>query len=398
MSDSSQTARIQAVTDTVADLYNTYPFPPEPLTDDAPPGYNWRWSWSAAYNFCAGRISDRPNLRILDAGCGTGCSTEYLVALNPGAEITAIDISPGALEVAKERCQRSVNGGATFKHLSLFDADQLEGEFDLINSVGVLHHTADPARGLKALADKLAPGGIMHIFVYGELGRWEITLMQEAIALLQGDKRGDFKDGVAIGRQIFAALPETNRLRKREEERWALENGRDECFADMYVHPQEIDFNVRTLFDWIDGSGLDFVGFSNPSIWSLETLVSQNPEILDRAAGLNERDRYRLIELLNPAAMTHFEFFLSKGKLTPPNWQDDAVLNAAKATRSSCMDGWPSPTVFNFEYQVVKLSESAVAFLTAADGEQTIANLVQSTGITLAEIRDLQAKQLVWLG
>jgi SAM-dependent methyltransferase len=199
MSDSSQTARIQAVTNTVADLYNTYPFPPEPLTDDAPPGYNWRWSWDAAYNFCAGTICDRPSLRILDAGCGTGCSTEYLVALNPGAEITAIDISPGALEVAKERCQRSVNGGATFKHLSLFDADQLEGEFDLINSVGVLHHTADPARGLKALADKLAPGGIMHIFVYGELGRWEITLMQEAIALLQGDKRGDFKDGVAIG-------------------------------------------------------------------------------------------------------------------------------------------------------------------------------------------------------
>jgi hypothetical protein len=150
----------------------------------------------------------------------------------------------------------------------------------------------------------------------------------------------------------------------------------------MYVHPQEIDFNVRTLFDWIDGSGLDFVGFSNPSIWSLETLVSQNPEILDRAAGLNERDRYRLIELLNPAAMTHFEFFLSKGKLTPPNWQDDSVLNAAKATRSSCMDGWPSPTVFNFEYQVVKLSEAAVDFLTAADGEQTIANLVQSTGFT----------------
>jgi SAM-dependent methyltransferase len=398
MSDSSQTARIQAVTDTVADLYNTYPFPPEPLTDEAPPGYNWRWSWSAAYNFCAGKLSDRPSLRILDAGCGTGCSTEYLVALNPGAEITAIDISPGALEVAKERCQRSVNGGATFKHLSLFDADQLEGEFDLINSVGVLHHTADPARGLKALADKLAPGGIMHIFVYGELGRWEITLMQEAIALLQGDKRGDFKDGVAIGRQIFAALPETNRLRKREEERWSLENGRDECFADMYVHPQEIDFNVRTLFDWIDGSGLDFVGFSNPSIWSLETLVSQNPEILDRAAGLNERDRYRLIELLNPSAMTHFEFFLSKGKLPSPNWQDDSVLNAAKATRSSCMDGWPSPTVFNFEYQVVKLSEAAVAFLTAADGEQTIANLVQSTGITLEEVRDLQAKQLVWLG
>jgi 2-polyprenyl-3-methyl-5-hydroxy-6-metoxy-1,4-benzoquinol methylase len=397
MSDSQSKNRIQTVTNTVAELYNTYPFPPEPLTDEPPPGYNWRWSWNAAYNFCAGKLSDRTAVRILDAGCGTGCSTEYLVALNPGAEITAIDISPGALAVAKERCQRSVNGGATFKHLSLFDADQLEGEFDLINSVGVLHHTADPARGLKALADKLAPGGIMHIFVYGELGRQEITMMQEAIALLQGDQRGDFKDGVAIGRQIFASLPESNRLRKREEERWSLENGRDECFADMYVHPQEIDFNVRTLFEWIDGSGLAFVGFSNPSVWSLENLVSQNSEILDRAAQLSERDRYRLTELLNPSAMTHFEFFLSKGKLNPPNWQDDDVLSAAKATRSSCMDGWPSPTLFNFEYQVIKLSDAMLAFLTAADGTKTISELTESTGITLDEVRDLQLKQMVWL-
>jgi SAM-dependent methyltransferase len=397
MSDPTPTSRLDAVTDTVASLYNTYPFPPEPITDEPPPGYNWRWSWPAAYNFCAGKRSDNPAPRILDAGCGTGCSTEYLIALNPGAEITAIDISPGALEVAKERCQRSVNGGANFQHLSLFDADQLPGEFDLINSVGVLHHTADPARGLKALANKLAPGGIMHIFVYGELGRWEISLMQEAIGLLQGPKKGDFKDGVAIGRQIFAALPETNRLRKREEERWSMENGRDECFADMYVHPQEIDYNVKTLFELIDSSGLDFVGFSNPLVWRLENLVGSNPEILERAANLNERERYRLIELLNPSVMTHYEFFLSKGKLSCPNWSDDAVLSQATALRSTCMDGWPNKTMFNFEYQIVKLSEAALIFLSNADGVQTVADLVKATGLSLDEVRDLRDQQLVWL-
>jgi SAM-dependent methyltransferase len=273
----------------------------------------------------------------------------------------------------------------------------LPGEFDLINSVGVLHHTADPARGLKALANKLAPGGIMHIFVYGELGRWEISLMQEAIGLLQGPKKGDFKDGVAIGRQIFAALPETNRLRKREEERWSMENGRDECFADMYVHPQEIDYNVKTLFELIDSSGLDFVGFSNPLVWRLENLVGSNPEILERAASLNERERYRLIELLNPSVMTHYEFFLSKGKLSCPNWSDDAVLSQATALRSTCMDGWPNKTMFNFEYQIVKLSEAALIFLSNADGLQTVGDLVKATGLSLDQVRDLRAQQLVWL-
>ncbi len=35
-----------------------------------------------------------------------------------------------------------------------------------------------------------------------------------AIALLQNDKRGDYRDGVQVDRQIFAFLPENNRIVK----------------------------------------------------------------------------------------------------------------------------------------------------------------------------------------
>ena len=52
--------------------------------------------------------------------------------------------------------------------------------------MGVLHHLPDPVKGLRALAERLNEGGIMHIFVYSALGRREIMLMQEALALLQG--------------------------------------------------------------------------------------------------------------------------------------------------------------------------------------------------------------------
>lgn len=83
----------QAVNNAVAQLYNTYPFPPDPLTDDTPPGYNWRWNWVTAYNFCTGRKPPRLDIRILDAGCGTGSGTDYLIHLNPEAEIVAVDIS-----------------------------------------------------------------------------------------------------------------------------------------------------------------------------------------------------------------------------------------------------------------------------------------------------------------
>ena len=315
----------QAVNNAVAKLYNTYPFPPDPLTDDTPPGYNWRWNWNAAYNFCTGMKPPRQDIRILDAGCGTGSGTDYLIHLNPQAEIVAIDISEKALEVAQERCKRSGviakhSKPVTFHHLKLEEATQLSGEFDLINCVGVLHHLPEPKKGIQALAKKLAPGGLLHIFVYAELGRWEISLMQKAIALIQGNKRGDYKDGVKVGRDIFASLPENNRILQQEQQRWSLENHRDEAFADMYVHPQEIDYNIETLFELIDASGLEFVGFSNPNYWNLARLIGKSSELITRAKDLSDREYYRLIELLDPS-LTHYEFFLT----APPPTQNRLV-------------------------------------------------------------------------
>ncbi len=386
------------VSEAVAKLYNTYPFPPEPILDEPPPGYNWRWNWQAAYSFCTGRKPDRSDIRILDAGCGSGVSTEYLVHLNPEASVIGIDLSEGTLAVAKERCQRSGADRVEFHHLSLFDADQLEGEFDLINSVGVLHHTADPIRGIQTLARKLAPGGLLHIFVYGELGRWEISLMQKAIALLQGDQRGDYKDGVAVGREIFANLSETNCLRRREQERWSFENQQDACFADMYVHPQEIDYNINTLFELIDASGLEFLGFSNPQVWNLDRLIGKSPELIARSQHLTERDRYRLIELLDPQTISHYEFFLGRKPITKQDWQDDQVLLDAIPEPSPCIYSWrESPQFFDYNYQIAKISDSEWKFLLACEENQTVGEILQSVAASLEDVRSLQKQQIILL-
>jgi SAM-dependent methyltransferase len=386
------------VTQAVSGLYDTYPFPPEPLLDEPPPGYNWRWNWQSAYNFCVGKLPDRLDVNILDAGCGTGVSTEYLVHLNPQARVTAIDISPGALKVATERCQRSGAERVEFHHLSLFDADRLPGEFDLINSVGVLHHTADPIGGIQALARKLAPGGLMHIFVYGALGRWEITLMQQAIAMLQGDRRGDYRDGVKIGREIFGSLPENNRLLRREKERWSIENHKDECFADMYVHPQEIVYNIDSLFKLIDASGLEFVGFSNPSFWNLDRLLTRAPEALARANNLSNRDRYKLIETIDPD-VAHYEFFLAKPPYTKADWSDDTKLLAAIPKVQPCIDLWEGVSLFNYDYQPVKLTTDELPFMLAVkeNHDRSVSQLMSETNLALPDVRHLLDRQLIVL-
>lgn len=395
----------QSIRTAVANLYNTYPFPPEPLLDEPPPGYNWRWNWLAAYNFCTQQRPSHENIRILDAGCGTGAGTEYLIYLNPQAEVVGIDISEKALAIAQERCQRS---GVAPKHqpkisfhqLNVEAAGELSGEFDLINCVGVLHHLPDPIAGIKSLASKLAPGGLLHIFVYAELGRWEIQLVQQALALLQGENRGDYRDGVNLGRQLFSALPENNRLVKREKERWSMENHRDESFADMYVHPQETDYNIHTLFEFIDASGLEFLGFSNPSYWQIDRLVEKSPLILERAAKLTERELYRLIELLDPE-ITHYEFFLGRKPLLKADWSEDQALLAALVERHPCITGWPSQSIFNLDYQLVKLTEAEYAFILACDPDlevkPTVGELLAVGGLDLNEVRSLQKRQLIIL-
>lgn len=386
----------QTVSAAVAKLYDTYPFPPEPLLDEPPPGYNWRWNWLAAYSFCTGQKPQKQDIRILDAGCGSGVGTEYLVHLNPQAHVVGIDLSAGTLEVAKERCKRSGADRVEFHHLSLYDVEQLPGEFDLINCVGVLHHLPDPIRGIQALAKKLAPGGLMHIFVYGELGRWEIQLMQKAIALLQGNKRGDYRDGVQVGRQIFASLPENNRIVKREKERWSMENQRDECFADMYVHPQEIDYNIETLFALIDASGLDFVGFSNPGFWQWERLLAKAPELGARVNELSDRQRYRLIELLDPE-VTHYEFFLSRPPLIKFDWSEDNTLLKAIPELNPCIDGFPSQCLFNQDYQIVNLSTAEFEFLQRCDTSSTVAEILASVQMGLDGVRTLLKQNLILL-
>ena len=390
-----------SVTQAVSALYDAYPFPPEPMQDGPPPGYNWRWHYPSAYGFCTGQAPKLGRPRILDAGCGTGVSTDYLAHLNPSAEITAIDISAGTLAVAQERCRRSgVVDRIHFQQLSLYDVDQLPGEFDHINCVGVLHHLADPDRGLAALASKLAPGGILHIFVYAEIGRAEIRQMQAAIALLQGEQRGDYRDGVAVGREIFRQLPADNRLRRREEERWALENHRDECFADMYVHPQEIDYNTETLFRWIDASSLTFLGFSDRDRWQPDRLFGESDLLRNRFQSLSERQQYRLIELLDPE-ITHFEFFLGRSPLPRWNWSDDSQLLQAQPVRNECLYGWPSRDIFDPDYRPRNLSEAEFSFLEACDRNPmaglTVAELLQDTPLSLAEIRLLLAQQLILL-
>ena len=329
-----------AATPVVSAFYDRFPFPGDPLQDGPPPGYNWRWCHRSVLAAVHGRIPsgmERP--RILDAGCGTGVSTDYLCHLNPGADVLGVDISDGALAVAQERCQRS---GAAQQVTSLRQEQRSlldladEGPFDYINSVGVLHHLDQPEAGLRALSGLLAPHGLLHLFLYADAGRWEIHRTQKALTLLQA---GTGAEGLRLGRDLFDTLPETNRLARHHRERWAVDCAADANFADMYLHPQETSYNLERLFQYIATAGLHFAGFSNPEVWDPARLL--NGELLERAQALPLPQQWELVEQLDPD-ISHFEFFLSAQPIEPAVLTDEALLQS-HGLRQPCLWGEPDP-------------------------------------------------------
>jgi SAM-dependent methyltransferase len=359
-------APADAATPVVSAFYDRFPYPGDPLQDGPPPGYNWRWCVDAAYAACTGAVAPRPAakpLKVLDAGCGTGVSTDYLAHLNPGAEILAVDISPGTLEVARERLRRS--GGheqaqVRIENRSLLELED-EGPFDYINSVGVLHHLRQPEAGLKALAALLKPGALLHLFLYADGGRWEIHRTQRALTAM-GVGTGD--EGLRLGRQLLAELPEHNRLRRHHEQRWAIDCAADANFADMYLHPQETSYNLERLMAFVASADLEFAGFSNPQVWDPARLLQG--ELLERAQALPPSQQWQLIEDLDPD-ISHFEFFLAKPPLRCWNWDNDAALLAAAGQRNPCLWGWPGSALLDSDMAPLDLSADGLALMQALE-------------------------------
>ena len=386
-------------TPVVSDFYDRFPYPADPLQDGPPPGYNWRWCHDSVLAVVRGGLGtqdlDQPPLRILDAGCGTGVSTDYLCHLNPGAEVLAVDISAGALDVAIERLRRS--GGADQvrslrqEQRSLLDLQE-ENCFNYINSVGVLHHLRDPLAGLKALGKLLAPRGLLHLFLYADAGRWEIHRTQKALELLEA---GTGSEGLRLGRALFSELPEMNRLRRSHEQRWTLDTQADANFADMYLHPQETSYDLESLMTLIHSSGLHFAGFSNPSVWNPARLLKG--ELLSRAKALTPSAQWALVEQLDPE-ISHFEFFLSAEPIRPLSWDDDERLLGASARRQPCLWGWPSTSLLGPDFEPQVLTEEAFELLSLVENNPGVKlGSLHSAENTASIARDLLQRKLLLL-
>jgi SAM-dependent methyltransferase len=107
--------------------------------------------------------ADWQGKRFLDVGCGTGRNSYWPMVYGAAAG-TAIDIDARSLAVARINLARFP--AVRIEQKSAYAIGEI-GAYDIVFSIGVIHHLEFPERALAEMCRAAKPGGKILIWVYG---------------------------------------------------------------------------------------------------------------------------------------------------------------------------------------------------------------------------------------
>jgi 2-polyprenyl-6-hydroxyphenyl methylase/3-demethylubiquinone-9 3-methyltransferase len=113
-----------------------------------------------------------PGKRFLDIGCGSGLFS--LAAYRLGASVRSFDYDRDSVACAEQLFRREQADAQrwSIEQGSVLDVDYMRqlGQFDVVYSWGVLHHTGSMWTAIALAADRVAPGGALWISIYNDQG------------------------------------------------------------------------------------------------------------------------------------------------------------------------------------------------------------------------------------
>ena len=242
--------------------------------------------------------------RVLVAGCGTGRHPIESVAPCRNARILAIDLSLSSLAYAKRKTQELGIGNIEYRQCDILDLAALAERFDLIESIGVLHHLEDPLRGWRVLRGLLKPHGLMRIALYSDIARQAVVKMREQIA----------------AQAMQATLPDMRRCRKQIRAQpealgtQSLDYSPDfYCVSgcrDLFFHAMEHRFTLPQIAGLLTELELEFLGFQLPTVALAQRYRA---EFRDDPA-MTRLENWHRFELANPTIFQGMYFFWLRAK------------------------------------------------------------------------------------
>ncbi len=374
--------------DPVLAQYEAYPYPARDPRDEAKRLIAGSPSHLAEVNhyLFAGRRDFARPFRALAAGGGTGDAAVMLAqqladAAAPGSdagEVVYLDVSAAARRIAEARAAARGLANIRFVTASLLDLPGLGlGRFDYIDCCGVLHHLADPAAGLAALAAALAEGGGLGLMVYGALGRTGVYPVQEALRDLA---RGlPLAERVGLARRLLDDLPATNWFRRNP---FLGDHKRSDAeLVDLLLHARDRAYRVAELIDLLAAADLAPVAFLEPLRYEPASYLD-DPRLLKRLDGLAWAERAALAEALGGNMKTHVVYAAPRaaagGRVAAPDRpeavplliEDDGPALAEAAGRSLSLSA-----DFSGVKRPFALPRLAPAILARIDGRASLADI-----------------------
>ena len=147
--------------------------------------------------------------RLLDIGCGSGLV--MLAALRLGAsEVIGVDIDENSVAASRQLLTRFAPDACwRASRASVFELDPTQwGEFDIVHSWGVLHHTGDMWRAVEMASRLVITGGLFAIALYRKTlfcGVWTVEkrVYSSMPAIVQAPVRWLYQ-GALLGRLLLA--------------------------------------------------------------------------------------------------------------------------------------------------------------------------------------------------
>jgi len=168
-------------------------------------------------------IEDKNPCDILEIGCGTGNYTRLLKNRFPDAYITAVDISPGMIEVAKEKFK---NGRVRF-YIEDGENLNIDKTFNLITSSSVFQWFDNPKSSFEKYSRMLTKNGT---FVFSAFGPDTFKELQNVVS--------SHKPGASISAGHFISKQEIQSLLKS-------------AFGESFIFEETITKRYASLLDML---------------------------------------------------------------------------------------------------------------------------------------------------